>query len=313
MAKVSVIMPAYNVAPYIGAAIESVLAQTMPDWELLIADDGSPDATATIAEQYVARDPRVRLLRHENGGVSGARNRALRESSGEFLALLDSDDIWDPAYLAAQLAIFAEHPDVAIVTGNGWFLGGPRNGLPARPQARPQPTLAAILEDDESIFIMSIMRRRVYDTIGGFNEALRTNEDYEFWLRAAAGGFRFHRNDRPLGHYRRRDGSLSSNSLRMLSGILTVYQNMREVLADRPVELSILDSQIAKFQRECLAARARAALDSGDAGGAADHLSAMYAHSGGALVRLASVMARWTPRLLFRAYQIRRPRREAAP
>jgi len=314
MATVSVIMPAYNVAPYIRAAIDSVIAQTVGDWELLIADDGSTDDTAAIVLAYAATDARVRLLQQPNAGIAAARNRAVRESTGEFLAILDSDDLWEPGYLAAQLAIFAKHPDVDIVTGNGWFLGGRRHGLPARPwpDPRPQPTLATILADEESIFIMSIMRRRVYDTLGGFDEALRSNEDYEFWLRAAVTGFRFIRNDEPLGHYRRRDDSVSASDVRMLTGILLVYERMRPLLAGHATELRILERQIARFERERHAARARDALNSGNVDVAAGHLSEMYRHSGGAVVKLASVMARWTPRLFSRAYRRRRARQEAA-
>jgi glycosyltransferase involved in cell wall biosynthesis len=308
-------MPAYNVAPFIGAAIESVIAQTMSDWELLIADDASTDSTTSIVQAYSTRHPRVLLLRHQvNGGISVARNRALRQATGDFLAILDSDDLWEPNYLAAQLAILSAHPDVAIITGNGWFLGGRRHGLPARPwpDSRPQPTLPGILADEASIFIMSIMRRGVYDAIGGFDEELRSNEDYLFWVRAAIAGFRFIRNDEPLAHYRRRDDSVSASDVRMLAGALLVYEKIRPLLAGRPVELRIVERQIARFERDRLAAKARDALNAGHVDVAADHLSALYAHSGGAIVKLASVMARWTPRLFSRAYRMRRARQEAA-
>ena len=314
MANVSVIMPAYNVTPYIGAAIDSVVAQTMPDWELLIVDDGSTDGTAAIVQAYAAKDPRIRLLTQTNGGISVARNHALRRATGDFFAILDSDDLWEPRYLEGQLAIFAAHPEVDVVTGNGWFLGGRHHGRPARPypDARPQPTLATILGDEEAIFIMSIMRRRVYDAIGGFDERVRSNEDYDFWLRAAIAGFVFRRNDEPLGHYRRRDDSVSASQVAMLKGILRVYEWTRPRLAGRTAELEILERQMARFQRELLAAQARDALNAGDVDVAGDHLSAMYRHSGGAIVKLASVMARWTPKLLSRAYQRRRARQEAA-
>jgi glycosyltransferase involved in cell wall biosynthesis len=311
MVQVSVIMPAYNVAPYIGAAIDSVIAQTMRDWELLVVDDVSSDGTADIVRAFASKDPRVRLLTTPaNGGISVARNHAIRVATGEFLAILDSDDLWEPGYLEAQLAIFAAHPDVDIVTGNGWFLGGRLHGRPARPwpDSRPQPTLATILGDEEAIFILSIMRRRVYDTIGGFDERLRSNEDYDFWLRAAVAGFRFRRNDEPLGHYRRRDDSVSASQVGMLRGILRVYDQTRPRLAGRTRELEILETQTARFQRELLAAQARDALNAGHVNVAGDHLSAMYRHSGGAIVKLASVMAKWTPWLLSRAYQRRRAR-----
>jgi glycosyltransferase involved in cell wall biosynthesis len=315
MAAVSVIMPAYNVAPYIGAAIESVRAQTLADWELLIADDDSTDNTVAVAETYAAIDPRIRLIRRrENGGISAARNSALGESTGEFLAILDSDDVWEPRYLQAQLNIFARYPGTDIVTGNAWYLGGPRHGLPARPwpDSRPQPTLGEILGDEECMFIMSVVRRRVFASIGGFDERLRSNEDFDFWARAALSGFQFRRNDEALGRYRRRDDSVSADRLRMLDGVLIVCNKLRPLLVDRPSERRILDAQMAYYERERRATRARGALDARDAAAAAHHLSVMYAHDGGATVKLASVLARWVPWLLFRAYRFRRARQGVA-
>jgi glycosyltransferase involved in cell wall biosynthesis len=308
MATVSVIMPAYNVAGYIGEAMASVVAQTMTDWELLVVDDGSTDDTAARVRELAAREPRIRFFQKDNGGISSARNVALRESTGAFLAILDSDDVWEPNYLSEQLAIFAAHPGTDIVTGNGWFRGSSLDGQFARPypDARPQPTLATILGDETSIFIMSVFRRRVYEAVGEFDENLRTNEDYDFWLRAAIAGFTFRRNDKPLCHYRRRDDSLSAVDARMLAGILRVFRKLRPQLADRPEELAIADRQIERFEREALAAEARMALKSGDTAAAATHLSALYARGGGPAIGVASFMARRMPRLLARAYQLRR-------
>jgi glycosyltransferase involved in cell wall biosynthesis len=314
MATVSVIMGGFNAAPYIGAAIESVQSQTFTDWELVVVDDGSTDSTAEIVAAFAAGDARVRLIRQTNKGISAARNRALSEATGAWLALLDSDDLWEPRFLEAQLAIFARHPEVDIVTGNGWFLGGPHHGLPARPwpDTRPAPTLASILADETAIFIMSIMRRRVYTALGGFDEALRTNEDYEFWLRAAARGFVFIRNDEPLGHYRRHRDSLSASDTRMVTGIVRVYEKMHAALADRPDERQIAAAQLHRFQRQQLAVQARDALEAGEAGLAVERLNALYAHGGGTFVRIAGIVARWAPKLVSRAYQLRRGRQEAA-
>jgi glycosyltransferase involved in cell wall biosynthesis len=308
MATVSVIMPAYNVSAYIGAAVDSVKAQTVADWELLIVDDGSTDQTYDMARRAAAGDARIRLLQKRNGGISTARNMAMAASTGEFIAILDSDDVWEPTYLAEQLALFTQHPETDVVTGNGWFLGSRLDGQLARPfpDTRPQPTLQTMLADETSIFIMSVFRRRVYAAIGGFDETMRSNEDYDYWLRAAYAGFRFRRNDRPLGHYRRRDDSVSATDVTMLTGILRVYGKLRPLLADRPAELRILDAQTARFEREALAARARIALTSGDAAGAATHLSELYAQGGGPAIAVASFLARRMPRLLARAYQWRR-------
>ena len=308
MATVSVVMPAFNVAPYLDAAVASVVAQTCQDWELLIVDDGSTDGTAAVAEPWAGRDPRVRLFLKENAGVSSARNLALAHATGAFIATLDGDDLWHARYLEEQLAVLAAHPEVDIVTGNGWFLGGRLHGQTARPwpDTRPEPTLAAILDDENAIFIMSIFRRRVYETIGGFDESLGTNEDYDYWVRAALAGFRFRRNDLPLGHYRRRSDSLSAVEIRMLSGILRVFTKIRPSLLHRPHELAILDRRYARFERELLAAQTRQALSSGEEQAAADHLAALSANGGGAILRLASFMARHAPRLVSRAYRLRR-------
>lgn len=314
MATVSVIMPAYNVAPYIGEAVESVQSQTFADWELLVVDDGSTDATAEIVRKYARNDARITLLQKANGGIATARNMALVRSTGQFIAILDSDDVWEPSYLSEQLAIFAARPETDIVTANGWFMGSRLDGELARPfpDSRPQPTLLTILSDETSIFIMSIFRRRVYETIGGFDEAFRTNEDYDYWLRAAIAGFRFWRNDRPVCHYRRRDDSVSAVDVRMLAGILRVYGKLRPLLADRPEEARALEAQVARFERESLAAHARMALTAGDVATAANHLSALYAQGGGPAVGVASFMARHMPKLLARAYQLRRAYHGAA-
>jgi glycosyltransferase involved in cell wall biosynthesis len=311
---VSVIMPAYNVAPYIGEAIESVLAQTFTDFELLVVDDGSTDDTAAIAKRFADGDSRIRLLRQDNRGLAAARNTALRHARAGALALLDSDDLWMPRFLEAQLAMLDARPDVDIVTGNARTLGSHEDGFPARPwpDPRPWPDLWTILGDELSVFIMSVLRRRVYDTIGGFDEMLRTNEDFDFWLRAALAGFRFARNDEPLGCYRRRDDSLSASEVRMLRGALRVYYKHRPALATNPKALRLLDDRVQQFEGDLVATEARYAISQQDFQTASRQLSALRERRGGTVVYFARLLAQWMPGLLWRAYQIRRRRQTAA-
>lgn len=308
MPAVSVIMPAYNVAAYLAAAIESVLEQSFADLELLVVDDGATDESPRIADEYERRDARVRVLHRPNGGISAARNTALREARGAVFAILDGDDLWEPGFLASQLAVLDRRPDVDIVTGNAWFLGGESSGRPARPwpDTRPDPDLATILSDETAVFIMSVFRRRVYETIGGFDEALRTNEDYDFWLRAAIAGFRFTRNDRPLGRYRRRIDSLSADDVKMVRGILRVYAKIRDLLDARSGAAALLDAQIARFTTLLHEIEARHALVSRDYAAALAHLAALHERRGGVRLAIARLMARWTPGLLSRAYDVRR-------
>jgi glycosyltransferase involved in cell wall biosynthesis len=308
MPAVSIVMPAYNAAPFIEAAIDSALRQTFTDIEVLVVDDGSTDDTAAIVERMAARDARVRFLRQPNSGVSVARNAALRVARGEFFSLLDSDDLYAPDFLAEQLAIFAARPEVDIVTTNGWYLGGPNDGQLARrsPDPRPVPDLASIIGDETAVFIMSVVRRRVYTTIGSFDESICGNEDYDFWLRAAVAGFTFARNDRPLGHYRVRSDSLSACDVRMLNGILKVYRKLRPMIAGRPYETSILERQIARFETDLIAAEARAAIESGDYRSAAKHLDALGLRRPSTSLAVARGLARWTPGLLAWLYRTRR-------
>lgn len=310
MPAVSVIMPAYNVEPYVGDAIRSALAQTFTDFELIVVDDGSKDGTAGVVKELARQDARIQLVQQANRGLAGARNSALRAARGAFFALLDSDDLWEPEFLAEQMAILSSRPDVDIVTGNGWCLGGAKNGqlaLPC-PDPRPVPDLATIIGDERAVFIMSVFRRRVYTTIGSFDESMRSNEDYDFWLRAAVAGFTFARNDRPLGHYRIRTDSLSASDVRMLGGILKVYRKLRPVIADQPHEMSILERQINRFERELLAAEARLALEIADFEMAREHLGALHALRGGAALGVASFLARWAPNMLKRALRLKRSR-----
>jgi glycosyltransferase involved in cell wall biosynthesis len=313
MPAVSVIMPAYNVEPYIDASIGSVRRQTHTDLELVIVDDGSTDATYAIARRHADADRRIRLVHQDNGGLSAARNTALRHSRAPLIAMLDSDDLWTPTFLDKQLAVFEADPSIDVVTGNGWVLGGTLDGTPARPypDPRPQPDLVSILADELSVFVMSVFRRRVSDVIGNFDESLRTNEDYDFWLRAAIAGFRFARNDMPLGYYRRRDDSLSADDMRMLRGIIRVYTKHRPTLLYNRPALDILDLQIKRFEAELIAFEAKHAMETRDFTSAKERIAELNDRRGGAKLGLATMMSRWTPGLLWRAYQMRRNRRQS--
>jgi glycosyltransferase involved in cell wall biosynthesis len=112
--NVSVVIPLYNKAPYIQRAIDSVLAQTYADFELIIVDDGSTDGSGDIVRQYA--DPRIRLIVQENAGPGAARNRGLREANAEYIAFLDADDEWLPMYLEEQLRLFQQYGnEVSVV------------------------------------------------------------------------------------------------------------------------------------------------------------------------------------------------------
>ena len=312
MPAVSVITPAWNAAEYLGATIESVRAQTFDNWEMVVVDDGSTDGTVAVVERHAAADGRVRLIRQANAGPSAARNHGMRAATGQFFAFLDSDDLWLPGFLASQLAVFERHPDTALVTGNGLFLGGPFDGRPTRPVTSDLPVLPLmeIIANERAVFIMTVFRRAVFDTIGGFDEAQWTSEDYDFWLRAAAAGFVFRRNPEPLGRYRVRGGSLSRDRARMIRGMLLTFSKTRPHCPAGSPERRALDAQVARFESELLLEDAKAALEGGDYGTAAARLQALRARGGSRLVGATAWLARHAPPLAVLAYRVRgwRPR-----
>lgn len=313
--RVSVIMPAFNVADYIEAAIRSAFAQTVTDAEVVVADDGSTDATPDVLARLRQEfGDRLVVVRGENRGLPSARNAALARARGRYFALLDSDDYWTPEFLAAQLSILEGQPDVAIVTGNGWYHGGPLNGRPVRPHPdpRPEPVLASIIEDERAIFVMSVFRREVYDRIGGFNESFRTNEDYDYWLRAAAAGFRFKRNSEPLAYYRVRDESLSADEERMIRGILRVYRHFRPSIACRAPEVAALDRQVRRFEAELFALHGRSGAPVTPNLSHREFIMTLLTWRGDRKRAVAAVLGRYSPNM-FRQVRTLRGRRTAAP
>jgi len=302
---VTVITPAYNVEPFVGETIESVLAQTMPDFEMIVVDDGSRDRTAEVVRGF--SDVRVSLIQTPNQGVSSARNAAMARARGRYFALLDADDIWDKTFLAEQLTVFEKQPEFSVVTGNARNLGGALDGelVRARPLVQRELTLQDMVEQEDSVFIMSVFRRSVFDTIGGFDPNRTHSEDYHFWLRAAGSGFRFVANPKALGLYRRRDGSASSDEIRMLTGIVDVLETMQPICADPPTSVAIA-RQLDRFRHRLAVCRATAHLLSGDYPTAARLFDTLHRHHDPKMtVSLAALLARRCPELLAAAYRWR--------
>ena len=189
---VSVIIPAYNARPYVMDAIRSVRAQGHAPLEILLIDDGSSDGTA---ELVAAEAPEVRIIRQSNGGVAAARNRGLREASGEFITFLDADDGWFPGKLHAQIAYLQAHPSVGVVF-HRWLVwrpdaegvyhwpSPPSSPMPEQPELSGWLYLPLLL--DCVIHTSTVMiRRSLVDEIGLFDTTLTIGEDYDYWLRAS--------------------------------------------------------------------------------------------------------------------------------
>jgi glycosyltransferase involved in cell wall biosynthesis len=180
---VSVITPTHNRAWCIQRAVESILAQTFRDFELIVVDDGSSDDTASRLASY---GDGLLLIRQSHQGVSAARNTGIAAARGRWIALLDSDDYWLPAKLAAQVDWLADHPDYEICqTEEIWI----RNGQRVNPKKRHRKLGGYIFEHCLPLCLVSpsavMIARSLLEAVGGFDESLPACEDYDLWLRIA--------------------------------------------------------------------------------------------------------------------------------
>jgi glycosyltransferase involved in cell wall biosynthesis len=189
--RIAVVTPAHNVAAYIGATVASVIAQSHPDWAMFVVDDGSTDRTAEIVAGFA--DPRIRLLRQTNQGVSAARNRGLAAADGEAMLFLDGDDLLAPDALARLAYALEAAPDAIAAYGAYAFMTEDGAHVTAR-RAGPFPSgdiLPVLLE--RNLFANGghlLIRRDAVAAAGGFAAGIAYGEDWEYWVRLAfLGGF----------------------------------------------------------------------------------------------------------------------------
>jgi glycosyltransferase involved in cell wall biosynthesis len=180
MPRVTVIIPTYNRRDLVREAIASVTAQSYTDCEVIVVDDGSDDGTAEVVQQFA----RIRYIYQPNHGVSAARNAGVALAQGELLAFLDSDDLWQPRKLECQVALFDQDPGIQICqTDEMWI----RDGVRVNPHNKHRKTGGDIFARSLELCLVSpsavMMRRALFEELGGFDETLPACEDYDLWLR----------------------------------------------------------------------------------------------------------------------------------
>lgn len=230
---VSVVMPAYNAAATVAESVRSVLGQSYPDWELIVVNDGSTDATSAVLAPFLA-DPRVRLIEQPNAGVGAARNTGIRRSRGEFVAFLDADDLWQEGKLALQVALFASAPaSLGLVhTRYRSFTGDPVKSRPKDddPCFGRLPPERRILVYDFIATSTVMVRARLFQSVGLFDEKLAGTEDWDLWIRILAGHGE-QKIDEALVLYRENPNGLSGNTARHLAEEWKVI--VKQVLPNR--------------------------------------------------------------------------------
>jgi len=275
---VSVVIPARNAATTLGETLDSLLAQTRGDWMALVVDDGSTDATRALARSYAERDPRIRVLDDGRApeGASAARNRGIAEATGDWLLFLDSDDWIEPAFLHEMLAVLEARPGARVAYSACRRVGPGGHAGPLWLSREVARAPFEVLARQCPVVIHGfLLDRTLIDEIGGFDPALRTCEDWDFWHRLARTGVAFHPVAEAVAYYRLRARSLSSDARAMLADARIVID--RAFAADprvrRPAPrhaggadpgLGTKEASLGHFALWC------AAFDVGDGGRGAD-------------------------------------------
>jgi glycosyltransferase involved in cell wall biosynthesis len=209
--EITVIIPAYNAERTVGAAVDSVLAQTFADFELLVIDDGSQDTTADVVA--ARNDRRVKCVRTENGGVSVARNRGLELAAGSYVAFLDADDAWQPTKLERQRLAMRERPEFGLCFASAHYVDDDLHPVGwDEAVVRPDYSEALLLEGNVLAGSASsvMVRASVMKQVGGFDPSLSLCADWDLWLRASV-ITRFVPVHETLVLYRRLPGTMSSD------------------------------------------------------------------------------------------------------
>ena len=305
---VSVIIPAYRAAESIAATLDSVLAQTCHDYEVIVVNDGSPDSEEMEKALEPYRD-RIIYVRQENQGPGGARNTGIRMARGAYVALLDSDDVWDPEHLAAQVAVLEADPSIDMVYADARIIGDvPEAGRTVMEfcPSVGEVTFKRLVTRECTVHIcVSVCRREILLRAGLFDPAFRGTEDIDMWMRIARLGGRIAYQRRVLGSYRRHAGSLSSDRVSMVEGFLAVLAKAAREPGLTAAQRDAVERQVALERNKLELHKGRNAFLAGDAAAAVSHLRRANAQHKSLKLAAVLMLLRVAPGFLRALYQWR--------
>ncbi len=225
---ISVVMPMYNSVAFVGKAIESVIAQTYPHWELLVVDDGSTDSSCDVVRAYAVRDSRVQLLINDNpvGMPYAPRNYGIQHAKGDYIAFLDSDDMWLREKLSQQLAVFHRDQRTAVVYSDYEKIDE-KGRRSARIVTAPRKTnyqqmlYGNVIGNLTGIYDVRKVGKNYFTNVH--------HEDYAFWLSILKSGYIARNTSTVAALYRVRKQSVSANKLRILSWQWHIYRRVEHI------------------------------------------------------------------------------------
>ena len=231
--SVSIIMPAYNVASYIAAAVESVFSQSFAAYEIIIVNDGSPD-TAALEESLLPYADHLIYAVQEHCGVASARNSGLRLARASLVAQLDPDDEWFPDFLETVVGILRRNPDLDLVYSNAVIFGGTTLDGKETMELTPstgEVTFDRLISQKCTVLSSLVGKKEIFFRAGCFDESLIASEDFDMWIRILKSGGRIDYCRQPLARYRRRADSLSADLVMMCESILKVLLKTEQTLS----------------------------------------------------------------------------------
>jgi glycosyltransferase involved in cell wall biosynthesis len=305
---VSVIVPAYNAAPYIVEALDSVFAQTFRSYEVIVVNDGSPDTSDLEIALRPYRESVV-YIHQTNRGPGGARNAGIAQALGDYVAFLDADDSWLPEYLTEQLRVLRGNPAFDIVYADAVIVG--RSGTDGRTFMQNNPsqgpvTFEALLRWECHLITSCVVaRRRTLIDAGLFDEQYRHAEDFDLWLRVAHRGGRITYQERVLARRRQTDGSLSMEMTRMNRSLVGILKKAAGTLDLSRSARDLLEAQIAECEAFADLEEGKQQLAGGQYRQASEALRRANTYYRTRTLSLVLLGLRVAPRLLGRAYNLR--------
>ncbi len=304
--RVSVVIPAYNVAPYIAASLSSVLAQTYRNFEVIVINDGSADALETALEPYRGQ---IHYIEQANLGAGPARNAGILQARGELVAFLDGDDLWRPDFLASQVAFLDAH-NYDLVYADARIFG--ESALAGRTFMQDSPSageanFASLLGHRCNVITSgTVARRQALLDAGLFEWENVRGQDFNMWLRMAHQGARFGYQKKVLLDYRVRLDSHSGNSVQRLERNINTLQRTTCTMQLNAEEQHIRQTQLAWLENLLRIEKGKSFLLQGDFTAA----RTAFAQANGyrKSIRLQTIiwLLRWSPRLLLKIYRAQR-------
>jgi len=309
---VSVIIPAFNAAGHVRAALESVFAQSFTDYEVILVNDGSPD-TVQLEQAIQPYVSRITYLTQQNGGPSAARNLGIRHARGEWLALLDSDDTWLPHYLAEQIKFLREDPALDMVYCDANLEGDANAAGKTFMQVCPsngRVTFESLLvEQTQPITSGTVVRRQKAAAAGLFDEDLRCSEDHDLWLRVAYAGGKISYQRQALLHRSMRPDSQGATPEKLLAGEIQSLGKLQRTLNLSTGTSALLAGRLRKIQALHAFIEGKAFLLAAELDKARESLSRGHSLAPSMKLRALLVGLRIAPRLTVSAARFWRDRK----